>query len=150
MNIEYRIAQMSDLESIYQFAENRLKVDFPDDMQRMIKIWESRFRKESLEHYLKLGWSFIAYEKNSEILQGFFLGQPLLFFEGQTQTLWVETVQAINPLIESELIEISYKLSKDKHFQKVILPEACRSALDSKNIKYLNQSEPWVWCKTTK
>lgn len=150
MNIEYRIAQFSDLEDIYQFAESCLKVEVPDDMERMIKIWDSRFRKEALEHYLKLGWSFIAYEKTTEKLLGYFLGQPLLFFEGHTQTLWIEDVKAEHDQIKSELLEISYKLSRDKHFQKVIMPETCKNFLEMKNIKYQNQSEKWIWCKTTK
>lgn len=157
MNIEYRIAQATDLDLIYDFAEARLKLELPDDMERMIKIWSSRFRKEALEHYLKLGWSFLAYEKNnsensqhSEKVLGFFLGQPLLFFEGQTQTLWIEEILGIDKNIESDLIEISYKLSKDKHFQKVILPKACHTSLDLKKIKYFDQDEKWIWCKTTK
>ncbi|MBC7457162.1 MAG: hypothetical protein H7235_02705 [Bdellovibrionaceae bacterium] len=148
MKVEYRIAQSDDLDTIYQFAESRLKVEIPDDMERMIKIWSSLFRKESLEHYLKLGWSFIA-ENESKNCVGYFLGQPLLFFEGHTQTLWVEDVQAQTPEISADLIEISYKLSRDKHFQKVILSPAAQTFLDTKNIKY-QPSLPTIWCKTTK
>ena len=54
MKVAYRIAQLADLDAVYQFAETRLKIEIPDDMERMIQIWNSRFRKESLEHYLKL------------------------------------------------------------------------------------------------
>lgn len=148
MKVEYRIAQSADLETIYQFAESRLKVHIPDDMERMIQIWSSRFRKESLEHYLKLGWSFIA-EDPSQNCVGYFLGQPLLFVEGHTQTLWVEDVQAQTPEISADLIEISYKLSRDKHFQKVILSPDAQVFLDAKNIKH-QPSLPTIWCKTTK
>lgn len=148
MKVEYRIAQLADLDTIYQFAESRLKVQIPDDMERMIQIWNSRFRKESLEHYLKLGWSFIA-EDSSQSCVGYFLGQPLLFVEGHTQTLWVEDVQAQTDDISADLIEISYKLSRDKHFQKVILPPAAQAFLDAKNIKH-QPSLPTIWCKTTK
>lgn len=148
MKVEYRIAQLADLDTIYQFAESRLKVQIPDDMERMIQIWNSRFRKESLEHYLKLGWSFIA-EDDAKNCVGYFLGQPLLFVEGHTQTLWVEDVQAHTAEISADLIEISYKLSRDKHFQKVILPPAAQAFLDVKNIKH-QPSLPTIWCKTTK
>lgn len=148
MKVEYRIAQLADLDTIYQFAESRLKVQIPDDMERMIKIWSSLFRKESLEHYLKLGWSFIA-ENEEKNCVGYFLGQPLLFVEGQTQTLWVEDVQAQTAEISADLVDISYKLSRDKHFQKVILPPTTQAHLDSKNIKY-QPSLPTIWCKTTK
>jgi hypothetical protein len=148
MKVEYRIAQLADLDTIYQFAESRLKVQIPDDMERMIQIWNSRFRKESLEHYLKLGWSFIA-ENEEKNCVGYFLGQPLLFVEGHTQTLWIEDVQAQTAEISADLVDISYKLSRDKHFQKVILPPAVQALLDSKNIKY-QPSLPTIWCKTTK
>lgn len=148
MKVEYRIAQLSDLDAIYQFAESRLKVEFPNEMERMIQIWNSRFRKESLEHYLQLGWSFIA-EDDSKNCVGYFLGQPLLFIEGHTQTLWVEDIQAQTSEISADLIEISYKLSRDKHFQKVILPPAAQTFLDLKNIKH-QDSSPTIWCKTTK
>ena len=53
MFIDYRIAQTQDLENIYQFALQKLKLRYPNEMECMIKVWESRFRKESLEHYLK-------------------------------------------------------------------------------------------------
>lgn len=152
MELRYRIAQSSDIDSIYAFAENQLKKAIPDDMERMIKIWESRFRKEALEHYLKSGWSFVATveKEKEEIVQGFFLGQPLLFFEGLTQTLWVEEIQAATSQVEESLIEIAYKLSKDKHFQKVIFPSSSEEGLRSKNIKYNQQDNSWLWCKTTK
>ncbi len=149
MKVDYRIAQMSDLEAIYQFSEEKLKELVPDDTERMMKIWDSRFRKEALEHYLKLGWSFVAEDDNQRI-QGYFLGQPLLFFEGNTQTLWVEHIQASQENIAADLVEISYKLSREKHFQKVILPQSAFSILDLKDIKYQKQSDSWIWCKTTK
>lgn len=149
MKIQYRIAQLADLEVIYQFAEGLLKKTIPNDTERMMKIWDSRFRKEALEHYLKLGWSFIGCDEHQNI-QGYFLGQPLLFFEGQTQTLWVEDVQAQTHEVQAELLEIAYRLSRDKHFQKVILPRYAHAGLDFKNIKYQKQSDEWIWCKTTK
>ncbi len=152
MEVQYRIAQLADVDNVFEFAEERLKQSIPDDMERMIKIWESRFRKEALNHYLNSGWSFVAYtqEGNKEVLNGFFLGQPLLFFEGHTQTLWIEDVQANNSKIKDELVEIAYKLSRDKHLQRVILPLSVEENLKSKNIKHNKQDQSWIWCKTTK
>jgi hypothetical protein len=145
----YQIAQAEDLENIYAYAEAKLKTDIPDDMERMIAIWESRFRKEALEHYLKLGWSFVATSKENKIC-GFFLGQPLLFFQGQTQTLWVEYILADDLKIKSELADIAYKLSRDKHFQQVIFPENVGQLEFEKPIPFQKIKEPMIWAKTTK
>ncbi len=145
----YQIAQTEDLENIYTYAEAQLKTEFPDDMERMIAIWESRFRKEALEHYLKLGWSFVG--KNSENkICGFFLGQPLLFFQAQTQTLWVEYILADDLKIKSELVDIAYKLSRDKHFQQVIFPENVQNLEFEKPIQFQKIKDPMIWAKTTK
>lgn len=145
----YRIAQPLDLELIYQFAENQLKQNIPDEMEQMMAVWNSRFRKEALEHYLKLGWSFVA-ENDQKQCVGFFLGQPFLFFQGQTQSLWVELVQASTTEIKAELIEIAYKLARDKHIQQVLLPADVQNDLNGKNIPLQSIKEPFLWAKTTK
>lgn len=154
IGINYRIAQAEDLEHIYNYAETELKKLIPDDMERMMAVWESRFRKEALEHYLKLGWSFIAENQKAENQKtdicGFFLGQPLLFFQGQTQTLWVECLFAENDKIKSELVEIAYKLSRDKHFQQVLFPENVQNLNFEKPILFHKIKDPIVWAKTTK
>jgi hypothetical protein len=147
--INYKIAQAEDLEKIYSYAEAQIKKEIPDDMERMIAIWESRFRKEALEHYLKMGWSFIAENQNQE-MTGFFLGQPLLFFQGQTQTLWVECIFADNQKIKSELVEIAYKLSRDKHFQQVLFPEDVQNLTFEKQIPFQKIKDSIVWARTTK
>lgn len=145
----YQIAQAEDLENIYTYAENKLKTDIPDDMERMMAVWESRFRKEALEHYLKLGWSFVGKNSQNQIC-GFFLGQPLLFFQAQTQTLWVEYILADNSKIKSELVDIAHKLSRDKHFQQVIFPENVQNLEFEKPIQFQKIKEPMIWAKTTK
>ena len=146
---QYRIAQPEDLEKIYQFAELQLKSKISDEMEQMMAIWNSRFRKEALEHYLKLGWSFIAENKQNQCT-GFFLGQPFLFFQGQTQSLWVELVQATSAETKAELIEIAYKLARDKHIQQVLLPAEIQGDLNGKNIPLQPIKEPFLWAKTTK
>jgi len=155
--INYRIAQAEDLENIYNYAENKLKIEISDDMERMMAIWESRFRKEALAHYLQLGWSFLAEisdfstgEKIQNKICGFFLGQPLLFFQGQTQTLWVEHILADNLKIKSELAEIAYRLSRDKHFQQVLFPENIQELEFEKPIQFHKIKDNFIWAKTTK
>lgn len=149
MSINYRIAQLQDIDLIYQFAENKLRAEFSDEAELMMAVWNSRFRKEALEHYLKLGWSFIAYDTDQKII-GFFLGQPFLFFQGHTQSLWVELLMSSDFKIEAELAEIAIKLSKDKHFQKVILPKSVETLHFEKPYVFQKWSDECVWVKTTK
>ena len=151
MNSNYRIAQAADLDSIYELAFQRLKSENNqiDEMDLMMKVWESRFRKESLEHYLKLGWSFVGYDPESQRLTGFFIGQPLLFFQGQTQTLWVEYLLAEDTNVEIQLLEITYKLARDKHFQRVVFDNHLQAKLEKLNQR-VQINEPLVWVKTTK
>lgn len=122
MSANFQIMQASDLDDIISFEKNLLVHEIPDEMERMMKSWHSRWRKESLEHYLPMGWSFIARNEKKEVM-GYFLAQPLLFFDGNTQTLWVEHIQAADSLVRDQLSEIAYKLSREKHFQKVLFPQ---------------------------
>lgn len=150
MSINYRIAQIDDVTSVYQFAEDKLRVEYPDDMELMMQVWNSCFRKEALEHYLKIGWSFVAYDDEQKI-QGFFLGQPLLFFQSHTQTLWIEMLTGANFKIEAELAEIAIKLSRDKHLQKVVLPKSVETLhFENSVFKFQKWSDECVWVKTTK
>lgn len=151
MNSNYRIAQISDLDSIYNLALKKLKSSHAeiDEMDLMMKVWESRFRKESLEHYLKLGWSFIGLDPKTQQITGFFLGQPFLFFQGQTQTLWVECLVAETKDVEDQLLEITYKLARDKHFQRVVYDYTLNEKLLTLNQR-VQHHDPLVWVKTTK
>lgn len=149
MTINYRIAEAADLDTIYAFAEDKLRLKFPDQMELMMAVWESRFRKEALEHYLKLGWSFLAYDLNNQV-HGFFLGQPLLFFQGRTQTLWVEYILANSTKIQSDLADIAIKLSRDKHLQEVVFPEEVRDLQFERNYQFNEIQNKMTWVKTTK
>lgn len=124
-----RIVQLQDLDEILDFENKKLIEQVPDEMERTFQSWNARWRKEALEHYLKLGWSFLARDKDkpSEFsdegqLVGYFMGQPLLFVGGQTQSLWVEHLQYASLQARDELCELAYKLSREKHFQKVFFP----------------------------
>lgn len=147
--IQYRIAQKQDLDLIYYFAEVRLKEGLSDDAELMIAVWNSRFRKEALEHYLGMGWSFLAEDRQGQ-LRGFFLGQPLLFFQGHTQSLWIELVEASDETVFSDLVEIAYKLARDKHLQQVLFPEQIHQRMLRKSVPLMPPKESFVWAKTTK
>ncbi len=129
MSLYLRVIQASDLDEILEFEQARLRETVTDEDERIFAAWHSRWRRESLEHYIPLGWSFLARDRaltTPEIpegpLVGYFLAQPLLFFAGYTQTLWVEHMQFQALQSRDELCELAYKLSREKHFQKVLFP----------------------------
>ena len=131
MSLYLRVIQSSDLDEILELEQSKLRETIADEDERMFAAWHSRWRKESLEHYIPMGWSFLARDQNQATAQfsegplvGYFLAQPLLFFAGQTQSLWVEHMQFLSLQARDELCELAYKLSREKHFQKVLFPES--------------------------
>jgi hypothetical protein len=147
--ITYRIAQLDDVESVYAFEIGQRFTDQDDEMEKMMSIWSSAYRKEALEHYFKLGWSFVATNSSKEIV-GFFLGQPLLFFDHQTQTLWIEYVSADTVSVTTELIDIAYRLSREKHFQRVLISDSVQNLNLEKNLPFQKWDRPTALLKTTK
>ncbi len=126
-----RVVQLADMPEIMDFEQKKLIETVPDEMERQIASWNSRWRKESLEHYINTGWCFMARspELHSEFssegkLAGYFLAQPLLFFDGQTQSLWVEHLSFSSLQSRDELCELAYRISREKHFQKVFFPNS--------------------------
>lgn len=122
MRLYHRVILMEDLQDILDLENKKLQETYPDEMERMIAGWNSKFRVEALNHYIPMGWSFIAREEETNNIMGYFIGQPLLFFEGQTQSLWVEHVQYCSLQARDELCELAYKLGRDKHLQRVYFP----------------------------
>lgn len=147
--ISYRIAQLDDVENVFKFESTRQFGDHAADIENQILIWDSHFRKEALEHYFKLGWSFLALDKEQNIV-GFFMGQPLLFLDRQTQTLWVEYVSATTPQVYTELVDIAYRLSREKHFQKVLFSKAVTEQPLTKEFPFRDWERPVTYLKTTK
>jgi hypothetical protein len=84
--ITYRIAQLQDVENAFNYEFKKQFGDDTENIENQIAVWDSFFRKESLEHYFKTGWSFVAVDPNENIV-GFFMGQALLFLDKQTQSL---------------------------------------------------------------
>ena len=47
------------------------------------------------------------------------LAQPLVFFRGHTQTLWIEHLEAATAEVSHLLLETAHRWARDKHFQCV-------------------------------
>ncbi|MBX7230579.1 MAG: hypothetical protein K1X29_00705 [Bdellovibrionales bacterium] len=160
MKQEMRILQIQDLDLICQFEEAKslkfqrgleTKTASPLPAQQdplcLARIqmewemakWTAPWRQEALRHYLPLGWSFGAFSEDVEgkklSLQGYILAQPLLFFQTQTQTLWVEHVSGSSSYILKSLLETVVRWSRDKHLQRVLFSTA--------NIFYDANREEW-------
>ncbi len=120
MSLYCRVIQLSDLPEISQFEQQKLVQNIADENERTFHSWSARWRPESLEHYLPMGWSFLA--RDEDTLVGYFLAQPFLFMDGQTQTLWVEHLNYSTLQARDELCDLAQRLSREKHFQRVLFP----------------------------
>ena len=147
--VNYRIAQNSDIDTVFAYESKKTLRDDLGEIENQILIWNSYFRKEALEHYFKLGWSFLGFNESGELV-GFFMGQPLLFFEKQTQSLWVEHISADNMDIYTELVDIAYRLSREKHFQKVLFSKNVENEALTKEFPFKDWERSVTYLKTTK
>jgi hypothetical protein len=120
----FQVLSLGDIETVFSFAEARHAQRVQDPNQRAFQSWSAKWRKESLEHYLKLGWSFIVRDETTKQTLGFFLAQPVLFFRAQTQTVWVELIEAFDSATAAALIEVAVKVGREKHIQRVIFADA--------------------------
>jgi hypothetical protein len=122
----FQVLSLSDLDEVYRFADHQLQAEISDPTRRTFQAWSAPWRKEALEHYLKLGWSFIAREKRADEegpgqTAGFFLAQPFLFFRAQTQSLWVEHVAANTAETRAALLDVATRVAREKHFQRTLI-----------------------------
>lgn len=122
MSYEIRILQLADRDTILQYERQKLMTSEPDDMERQMLEWHAPWRNEALEHYLPLGWSFSV--SSGAGLEGYFLAQPQVFTRGLTQTLWVERIQFNSGEVLAMLLEVAYKLCREKHFQQLLLGDS--------------------------
>lgn len=131
--MEMIVLRADDQQAILDFETHRLdQSEDLDFMEKQMKSWHARWRKEALEHYLPLGWSFAIWSDNQKSqLLGYVLCQPLLFFRGLTQTLWVEHLSATDDAVRKQLGEIVYRWARDKHLQQLVLPETFKDAVAS-------------------
>ena len=114
MNLECKVMTSEDLEDILSYGMAQLS---GEGIDKEMKSWHAVWRREALEHYAPLGWSFVSRDQGQ--LQGYVLAQPVLFFKGWTQTLWIEHISAHSPELKTYLFEVVYRWARDKHFQKV-------------------------------
>ena len=112
---ELQILSIVDLEQVYQFARVRGPKGDP------FAEWSAPWRKESLEHYLKIGWSMARRDPQTGRLLGYILAQPFLFMRKQTQTVWIEHVDAETPALVTELVDTIVRIGREKHMQRVMM-----------------------------
>ena len=147
--MDFKTLELTHLEEILEFELKKLAEAEPDPVEREFQSWHSKWRRESLQHYLPLGWSFVCRGDSNDLL-GYFLAQPLLFFDGQTQALWVEHLHFQSLAIRDELCQLAYKLGREKHFQRVYFP--ANSSILNALTPY--KPEPWgngfVFVRTTR
>ena len=157
MSLFFRIATLEDLNEIQDFETKKLAESVSDPMEREIQSWQAKWRKESLDHYLPSGWSFIARDpllksdySNEGQLVAYFLAQPMLFVDGQTQSLWVEHVAFSSLQSRDEICDLAYRLSREKHFQRVYFPIMSGIQNSISHMKPQPFSQAAVYVKTTK
>lgn len=114
-----RVLDPSEIDEITAFEMARLVREIPDENEQMFAIWRAPWRKESLEYYLPKGWCF-GMRDSKEKLVGYFLAQPLLFFRGMTQSLWIEYFAYENREIAELLLDLAKRYSRDKHLQSLL------------------------------
>ncbi|MNJ93470.1 hypothetical protein D3C87_111520 [compost metagenome] len=157
MSLYCRIIQAADYQEILDFETKKLQEAYPDESDRMFASWSSKHRPEALQHYLPLGWSFLIRDPETPspaspegLLLGYFIAQPLLFLDGQTQSLWVEHVQYSSLQARDELCELAYKLAREKHLQRVYFPRENGVPNSVKAFKADTWQPGTLFVKTTK
>lgn len=118
-NLEPIVLRETDGESLIEWERELARAGPGTAEDQRLLEWDSVWRPESMQHYLSMGWCFGYRDTESKWL-GYFLAQPILFFRGMTQTLWVERVQATDPRVGRSLIDLAVRVGKDKRMQKVV------------------------------
>lgn len=115
---ELQILSLQELAEVQAYARARA------DSSNPFAEWSAPWRAESLEHYLRLGWSMSRRDAATGVLQGYILAQPFLFWRGQTQTVWIEHVDGDTPMVRDELVDTIVRIGREKHMQRVLAPLA--------------------------
>ena len=138
------VLTIENINEIIEKETRYLEKQLPDPVEQEFEKWKSPWRKESLENYIPLGWSFGLFEEGE--LKAYYLAQPLLFFQCQTQSLWLEHAFSQDELAMKTIVEVAVKQSREKHFQRVYLPKAVDSSvadLKKRSIPY-SESHSYV------
>ena len=152
MEIQPLILGLKDLEHIIDYENAELQKTVEDDMEREMASWHAPWRKEALEHYLPLGWSFGIWETPNEnpILHGYFLAQPQLFVRSLTQSLWLEHLSFNTEDVGKQLVDIAYRFSREKHLQALLIPKGKWQDLLPVNAKVSDWEQNYCQVKTAK
>lgn len=128
-DFDFVVIGPSELEDVFAFCQEGLASAIHDSSERMLASWAVPWRREALAHYLPLGWSFAAREKGRSQgpLEGFFIAQPILFMRGQTQTLWIEHVEARSVAAVEALADVAVRAAREKHLQRALFNDASES-----------------------
>lgn len=148
MKLSMRFLQPTDLDKILTLERSLLKQQASEE-EAMFAEWHASWRQESLEFYLPNGWCFGIFDE-SESLTAYFLAQPILFFHGLMQTLWVEHLTAANDELKQRLLEVAYKTSREKHLQKLLVKHACLQSKDLTSYSYKERADLYFELTTTK
>ena len=157
MSLSLRIILPSEIDEILDYENRKLAEQISNETERQLQSWTTRWRRESLEHYLPMGWSFLARDLGQAsawgdegLLVGYFIAQPMLFLDGQTQSLWVEHLQYSSLQTRDELCDLALRLSREKHFQRVYFAKLPAIMNSIKPVGAEDWNPQVVFIKTTK
>jgi hypothetical protein len=157
MGLYCRTIQINDLPELLDHEQRKLVEAIPDENDRVLASWHARWRQESLEHYLPLGWSFLVRDEDAQSsfssegkLVGYFIAQPMLFIDGLTQSLWVEHLSYASLQARDQLCELAYKIAREKHFQRVFFPNISGIANSVAAFKPESWQAPVLCVRTSK
>lgn len=147
--LEIRILLPIDQDAVMALGRRHLERTEQDAMDVELKAWVARWRPESVAYYLPQGWSFGAFQEGR--LVGFLLGQPLLFYRGLTQTLWIEELMFETTAAGELLLETAYKWARDKHLQCVLIEAAAERSRLVAHWKHAHENvEPMIELRSSR
>lgn len=153
--MELKIASLEneDIQTIVQFEKQKYITQGVSDIEISMIQWNSKWRPEYIEHYWKTGWSFTV-KNSANQLVGYFLAQPFMFFNGQTQTLWVDVISSEHREVLELMIDTFVKLCREKHLQMVYIPKEFLEQNSENSFKGLEKvqtnNQNLYFIKTTK
>lgn len=148
MSQQIVILKPDNIEQVLTLDSMRLSKLHSDPVDLEFAKWQSRSRREAVEHYLPMGWSFGLW-RDTELL-GYFLAQPLLFYSGMTQSLWIEAVVSGDTAVDFQLIDTAVRLAREKHFQQVLFSDCEKHMSLLKDLKGLPLTDTIFMVRTTK
>lgn len=116
---DVRVLLPDHKETLQSFSKSALAKKISDPMELEMQSWTAPWRSESLDHYLKQGWSYGLFVNDQ--LHAYLLAQPFLFYRGLTQTLWIEYIEDGSTEETLALVDTAYRWARDKHFQCLLV-----------------------------